>query len=152
MKKAILKHVLFVVLLALTITVYVLYWVCVPGSMYYIIAFPGYFVLIFWLVNAFYIKKNSGTIFKLISGFTSLLCFIPFPFLFHLYGTDGLGIFLATSCTILFVVNLVYIIIHVSQEEKNISLILYPVLLAVTILMISLGDTYVYHLICSNPT
>lgn len=152
MKKKLLKHSLFVLLLAMLVTSWTLFYIYIPGSAYAYLFFFGYLVLIFSLVNVFYIKKNSGTVFFVGLWLSSLLCFIPLCTVFWLHGADGLGKFLFSICILLFLFNVGYFIFKIGRKEIKVSLISYTSFLVVSMIVLSIAHTYFYNCMFSQGT
>lgn len=152
MKKTIFKHILFIILIAMIITSYVLMYLYYTGWSYDTVFFLGYLFLIFWLSNTFYIKKCSGIGFIIGIGFLSIVCFIPLFLMMPLFKTDALGKFYASIGMILFVLNIIYLLYLICSKETKISLIGYSIFIFFTLIMLSLGYLYMCQIMFSQGT
>ncbi|MDE6407470.1 MAG: hypothetical protein K2K50_02550, partial [Anaeroplasmataceae bacterium] len=85
MRKSILKHILFVVILTIIITAYFLALFYIPGTSYHYLFLLDYIILILWLTNTFYFKKNTGIIFKILIGLGSFIYFFPLIAILPIY-------------------------------------------------------------------
>lgn len=151
MKKSILKHILFIMVLAIIIIAYLLCIFYIQFSYAFVFG-GGYLFLIVYLINTFYIKKKSGMCFKILTWIGSLLNFIPLPFLVTGFVSNAQGIFLVVCCTVLFFLNSAYMLFLILQKNRNVSLPCYTIFLSVIILLLSLEFAYLCRLICLSPT
>ena len=154
MRKQVLKHILFVLLMAIVLISYILFRIYYSGSMYYYVFFFSYLFLILIIINTFYIKKNKGTGFVILIGFLSLLCFFFFPLLMtsSLFISDALGKGFASLCAILVILNITYFIIQIGKKETKIHLVPYTIFLLIAMFVLSLSHMYFYFLMCSQGT
>ncbi len=153
MRKSILKHILFVVILATIITAYLLYLFCEPGYGYHIMFFWDYVFLIFCLTNTFYFKRNSGFVIRLLTGIGSCLCFFPLIVFGAMYvNREALPRILVIVCVLLFLINFVYVMIKIFVPDQKISLMPYTIFMLVSILMLSLGYLCMLSIMFSQGT